>query len=152
MGVYNNLSEETIFEQFLNQEGRLNRWRYFKRIFVLGLVEVVINAVMGIFLMNEGKVPTTPSHFAYIVVGLIFLYPQFCLVLRRVKDMDKPLWLAKLSVVFSGVCIVCFNYDVTLAASPLGQGLAIASGVLGLYILFAKGTKGDNQYGPDPLG
>ena len=152
MGTYNNLSEETIFEQFLNQEGRLNRWRYFKRIFVLAVVGFVLSVVIGMVFLKEGELINSAVSIASTVVGLILLYPHYCLILRRMKDLDKPLWLAKLGVGLSGVSMIFFNYDPAMAKSALGMLLALVGGILGLYFLFFKGTKGDNQYGPDPLG
>lgn len=65
-----------------------------------------------------------------LLIGLLYLVlviPNIMVVIRRLHDLDRPGWW------FVGTLIPIVNL------------------VLGLYMLFAKGTDGPNQYGPDPL-
>ena len=52
------VEDKTVAENFLKREGRLNRWRYFKRNLVLGLVTALVEMpIILIFADAEGNMP-----------------------------------------------------------------------------------------------
>ena len=77
--------------------------------------------VLGVVL--KSKLVSTLSSFLSIVAAV----PGFMLMIRRLHDLDRPTWW----------CIGAF--------------IPIVNFVMGLYLLLAEGTRGPNQYGPDPL-
>ena len=92
------------------------------------------------------------------IVDLAFNYPEFAIAVKRGHDRNLPIWL--IGILF-GVSVVQDFLMVTDWASTdqqqssLALVIAVSSSVFGLALLielgFRKGTKGPNQYGPDPL-
>ena len=62
-----------------------------------------------------------------LVLNVVALWANVSLVLRRLHDLDKG------------------------AIGVVWMFIPIANLIFSLYILFKKGTPGDNRYGPDPL-
>jgi Predicted membrane protein len=119
--------QEKIKREFYTYQGRLNRWAYFQR----GLI---LSVVCFVFLLIFGGIAAVASGVisflfgAIAVVGYIFIcIGTVMLAIRRCHDLDKSGWLS----------LVLFIPYVNIIG--------------GLYILFAKGTQGDNKYGPDLL-
>lgn len=61
------------------------------------------------------------------VVSIISIVPSLALATHRLHDLDRPTWWI------------------------VGMIIPVVNMVLGLFLLFAKGTAGPNRYGPDPL-
>ena len=138
--------DKTIVEMFFKQNGRLNRLRYFKRSLVVGVIESLL-IVLGAVILLEPWEDTNSAFEGYsIICGLIALYPEFCLNVRRLQDLDKG---KDMAYWFAGAGAL------TVIGSSLesGKGAIVALMYLGcaLYLTFAEGTKGENQYGSDPL-
>lgn len=119
--------ENSIKEMFFSFEGRLNRQRYLLRALALGFVNSIIAFVLESFMMGAFL---SGSSGTAIVIGLLlllifvfFMIIGISLGVRRCHDLDKSGWY-----LLAGILII-----------P------------GLYLIFAKGTEGQNQYGPDPL-
>ena len=72
----NSLSKESILDKFLSQEGRLNRWKYFKRFLVLCLAGSVLDITLAFLLLGEGELINKSVSLACAMVGLILLYPN----------------------------------------------------------------------------
>ena len=123
-----------VQETFFRQDGRLNRLRYFKRMLVVGIVSSLLNILIGSTLGT-----------------LITLYPQYCLVLRRLHDLGKDNTLA-LVTIGMGIFTAFIPFMDSESILPLLMILGLIGLVIGLYLLFKKGDEGPNQYGPDPLG
>ena len=140
-----------MFEMFFRQSGRLNRLRYFKRVLVIFLISLVVTIpVMVIFSDGAGNV----SSFGNIIVTLInlaILIPCYCLDVRRLHDMDKDETLAKILLIL-GIIVAIVPVDDLYYAPPPMIVVYLVGTVLGLYVLFTPGTKGENKYGADPLG
>lgn len=123
---YNQQLQQGWFRRnFWTTEGRLNRWAYFTTSLKLGLITLVVLlvlAVIGVFIGGEDG--------AVVLAGLgsiPFVVASYFISARRLHDLDKTGWL---SLIF---LIPYVNVP------------------WGIYLLFAKGTEGPNQYGPDPL-
>ena len=141
-----------IIENFFKRDGRLNRWRYFKRLFLLNFVAFFILIVGSIFLGNPGSdnISTTESIWLKVVV-LFELVPQFCIMTRRLHDMDNDETLAYVIVALNVLNIVLFDYFSSGSPSTFETLLGAIQLLIGLYIMFGHGTKGLNKYGEDPL-
>ena len=110
---------------FWTTEGRLNRWAYFTTSLKLWLVATVVLVILGIIGVVIGD-----EAGATVLCGLgviPFVISAYFIAARRLHDLDKNGWL---SLIF---LIPYVNIP------------------WGIYLLFAKGTEGPNQYGPDPL-
>jgi len=145
---------------FFSTEGRIGRGKWWLGIILLLIIGIVFFAIF----------PTIALNPLYIlIVSIIFLYPVSCLYLKRLQDRNKGhmpwLWIfivpgflynlaAFLGIGFEQVEII----PGVQSASPTGIGvlLSLAAFVVGLWALvecgFLRGTKGDNDFGPDPVG
>ena len=109
---------------FLRYDNRLNRKRYFLRSLALWAAVTILSTAVGLIatFLKSGAV----SMLVY-VISLAAVIPSFMLGIRRLHDLDRPAWW----------CVGCI--------------IPLVNMVLGIYLLFFKGTDGPNQYGPDPL-
>ena len=105
--------------------GRLNRLRYFKYTFCLGVFFGIVEVICKLIVSadeNSAAVDVIETLISFpLAVGSIMLQ------IRRLHDLDKSAWFVLLSAI-PGVNLL-----------------------FGLYLLFFKGTDGTNQYGYDPL-
>lgn len=109
---------------YLRYDNRLNRKRYILRSLALLAVVIVITVLIG-FLAAALKIKSLS--ILGTIISIASAIPSFMLAIRRLHDLDRPTWW----------CIGCL--------------IPLVNGVLGIYLLFFKGTDGPNQYGPDPL-
>ena len=119
--------ENGIKEMFFSFEGRLNRQRYLLRALGVGFVNSVIafvleSLMMGAFLAGSSGTGIVIG-LLWLLIFVFFMIIGISLGVRRCHDLDKSGWY-----LLAGILII-----------P------------GLYLIFAKGTEGQNQYGPDPL-
>lgn len=144
------MNDKTVAEMFLNQSGRLNRLRYFKRVLVIFLISfVAMFPVMVIFGDDLGNLSTF-GDVLIMLINLAILIPFYCLDVRRLHDMNKDETLAKVSLLIGiSVAIVPVD-DIYSVPTPMMIAYLVGT-VLGLYMLLSPGTKGENQYGADPL-
>ncbi|MCR5834084.1 MAG: DUF805 domain-containing protein [Selenomonadaceae bacterium] len=138
-------------ENFLKRDGRLNRWRYFKRFFALiVMVIAAVGVIVGIISAFENSAIVILGALVLIVVLLATIYPFFCLMVRRLHDMNKS---ENFAYAYFAVYIVVSMLSGILEDEyeDLAAGMGLIIFVVNLYITLSPGTKGDNQYGSDPL-
>ncbi len=132
-------------DNFLKTKGRLNRKRFFKRGLVLGGLSFLLLIIIAV-ICDDGMGDITDGG-ALLLMGLLIgvniMY--YCLAVRRLHDLGKNNTLAIVLLVVAIVQILEISDFITGLASLIGFGG-------GLYLLFAKGVEGPNEYGPDPLG
>lgn len=144
--------DKGIYENFLRRDGRLNRWRYFKRIMLIGLVEFLILIVIFVMSTNALGQLSSAGNLAFKFLLAVGQIPLFCLMVRRLHDCGRDEKLAYLSLALNAFTIIVSDYNGALAEPSLFENIVAAlAGVIGLYALFCPGTKGTNQYGEDPL-
>lgn len=119
------IPDEGFVEIFLRYDNRINRKRYIKRVFALVGISFILGIVVNIVLMILGA--DISEDTLARALGLLTLIPSWALMMRRLHDLNRPGWWV------------------------VGSLVPLLNFVLGLYLLFAKGTDGANQYGPDPL-
>jgi len=134
--------DDSLTERFFSPRGRLGRLSFFIRSLVGWIVLLIWGSIMTNRLLDSftngmtGMIFHTVRTFStvsYCEITLLFaIFIGFCamqgmFVIRRLHDRDK-----------SG------RYCILLYLPYIGI-------LFWIYLLFAKGTKGDNQYGPDPL-
>jgi len=99
-----------------------------------------------------GQLSTIGNAMVKAVV-LIFQLPFYCLMVRRLHDIDHSEKLAQLSLAMSIATVFFTDYNINAPAnqSLIESIIVLVNGAIGLYVLFRHGTKGANQYGEDPL-
>jgi uncharacterized membrane protein YhaH (DUF805 family) len=107
-------------------DGRINRAKFWAGV-------LVIAAVMVVAMIIDNILGTTfdplPYGFVYVIAALASLYSIFAIYAKRWHDRNKSGWWSLIILVpFIG-----------------GIWLLVECGIL-------EGTRGANQYGPDPLG
>lgn len=112
----------------ISYEGRINRGRFWKGILVLlaiNIALVIINVAIGYLI---GGILSTIVGLISLLIYIASIWPSVVLGIKRFHDRGKPgIW-------------------VLIALVPVIGGL--------WYLIecgFLEGTKGPNQFGPDPL-
>lgn len=115
-------------EMFLTWHKRLNRMRYFKRVMALGLLGTILAFVIAIATMEPSGRDISTTGYVLMTIMFIALVPShFMLMIRRLHDLNRTGWLSLLSLV------------------------PVVDAIFSLYLLFAPGTVGANNYGADPI-
>jgi len=123
--------------------GRLNRQRYFFRGLGLGFLAFVILMVVGTIGIAGGMKEELALGLGFLLAMPLIVLSLFNSI-KRAHDLDKPGWLAIVQALPGWVDVFTTNQAVTVVAGLVGL-------ILGIYLLFFKGTEGPNQYGDDPL-
>lgn len=120
--------DSTFLEMFLSINGRLNRFRYFKRSFLLLIIETILAfAIVAAFMEPSGQNISTAGYIAFILMIIVFVPPHYMLMIRRLHDLNKTGWM----------CLIML--------------IPLVNTIFSFYVLFAPGTVGYNQYGADPV-
>jgi uncharacterized membrane protein YhaH (DUF805 family) len=110
-------------------DGRINRARFWTGIVVLLVIYIIlvaINVVIGLAFGNSAI--TTIVGIISLIIYVAMIWPSVALGVKRFHDRNKSGWWVLISLV------------------PVIGGL--------WYLIecgFLEGTKGPNQFGPDPL-
>ena len=120
-----------MFKAPFSFDGRIRRIEYFLSGIVGGIVFSIAWALgIGTFILGAGMGSAGGSVFG-LLIGLAALVASMWFSLaqgvKRLHDLDKSGWLILLMFV------------------------PIVNALFGLYMLFADGTVGPNQYGEDPI-
>lgn len=145
-------NDETIREMFLSSSGRLNRLRYFQRCMCLTIVEGVIWTAIYFSTVDPWGEVSTAGLVLITLSTLAFMFPRYCLDVRRLQDFGQD---SAFAWVFVAVNLLCIFGDVTSKIEDMLIfiiGASIVYVLLWLYILLTPGTVGRNRFGEDPLG
>ena len=113
-----------IKSMFLRYDNRLNRKRYILRSITVAVAVIVIAIILSVIAEKLGSGAIAALG---ILICALPIIPAFMLSIRRLHDLNRPAWW-------------CIGFFIPMVIF-----------VLGIYLLFFRGTKGPNQYGPDPL-
>ena len=116
-----------LWENLFKTNGRLNRWRYFKRSFAIFFLYIIlVIATIAIFLEPTGDISAT-GFIVFTVLTILLPIGSTCLTIRRLHDLNLTGWF----------CLLMTIPAVNTA--------------FWIYTTFAPGTIGPNKYGGDPL-
>ena len=118
------MPDNDIKGMFLRYDNRLNRKRYILRSITVAVAVIVIAIILSVIAEKLGSGAIAALG---ILVSALPIIPAFMLSIRRLHDLNRPGWWC------IGFFIPMINF------------------VLSIYLIFFKGTKGPNQFGPDPL-
>lgn len=82
-------NNETIREMFLSANGRLNRLRYFQREISLTIVEFVLWCAIYFSCGDPWGEVSTMGVVLLTLSELVFIFPHWCLVVRRLQDLGQ---------------------------------------------------------------
>lgn len=119
-----------MFKAPFSFDGRIRRIEYFLSAVIASICSGIAMA-LGVGTMFLGAASNSAGGFGFgVLIGIVVLIADVWFGLaqgvKRLHDVDKSGWFILLSIV------------------PL------INIILALYMLFADGTVGPNQYGPDP--
>ena len=143
-----------LVENFFKRDGRLNRWRYFKRFLVLVLVEMIVITAISVATVNMIGELSPRGLVIMNVFLIIWQVPLYCLMTRRLHDIGRDEKLAQVCFAINAAMVMFFpeyNVNEPIDPSPVEMIISLVAAVIGLYIMFCPGTHGYNQYGDDPL-
>lgn len=125
-----NKQELWSWEFWLSPAGRRNRKPYIFYNIAVWLLSGVIAAAASLPVVGWA-------------VALVLFYANCINVIKRLHDVDMSAWWAVTPAVLC-VATATVSTIIALVAFFVNIGLWV-------YLIFKKGTEGDNQYGPDPL-
>ena len=135
-------------------DGRLGRKQYIINALVLGFLSALVASMFSVFL-DDGFSFNSPLYiiFQACVAAILLTYQ-----VRRFHDIGVSGWFALLFIDDIVARFVPDSYFDAIYAhgilSPLALLVTIATAcgvVAHLFLLFKKGTTGENVYGADPL-
>ncbi len=96
----------------------------------------------------------------YMIYGLVVFIPSLAVAVRRLHDTNRSGWwilapVAPYAVVVLGGMMAVSSPDMAALGGILAMVGLLATFLLALVLLvfyFLEGTRGPNQYGPDPKG
>ena len=128
---------DMIYDTFLRSEGRLNRWRYFKRYMMLLFI-----AFVGFFICSSvsDDIEYIPEE-TFRIILILGAYSKYCLTARRLQDLGgKYFWGVK-------------NKIATIKKIKMMAAISVLLGFVPFesYLVSEPGDVGPNAYGEDPL-
>jgi uncharacterized membrane protein YhaH (DUF805 family) len=127
------------YSDFTGRARRKEFWLFMLLMFVVSLIATAIESVLGMNGMILGTYgPLT------LILAIALLTPQLSVSVRRLHDTNRSGWWVLLG--FVPVATMLLSGITGIGVLNL---LALAALVL-LYFFILEGTKGPNQYGPDP--
>lgn len=148
---------------YFTPSGRIGRGKFWLGILGLTLIQMIFNLWLQTSMFNRDVLDgstgalTKPALQLALISNLIFLFPLFNVLAKRLHDRNKGALLALpfliSSIAFIAAAVV-YGIDTTQPNMILGA-LATLNVLFFLWIVIElgclKGTSGDNRYGPDPL-
>lgn len=133
---YHSVGKDSPF----SPKGRFGRLSYLAWMFIVGMLYTctifIVAGVAGVALMQVGSFSpdalfqSSLGYFALLlifIVIIIFTVISICISIRRIHDLNKSGWLWLLFLI------------------------PVINIIFGIYIMCAKGTEGENQYGPQRM-
>lgn len=140
---------------YLSTEGRIGRQMWWIGHIILAVIGIVVTLIFaGLF--GQMSFATRLLNFIYV---LIVAYPAYAVSAKRFQDRNKN---GALGAILIGISVLSALLQLFgMGADPMHPGaismiLSIAILIVAIWYLIElgilRGTVGDNQYGPDPVG
>ena len=157
------------YAEFSGRSRRTEYWMFFLFQILLGVAFWVLLAIVGGSALMTGGDPTALAAaggaamiiFAlYGLVSLALIIPAIAVTVRRLHDTNRTGWWVLAPIIGY---VIMFIGGIMAAGSPdnpgLGGILALIGGITALVLalvllvfMVLEGTRGPNNYGPDPKG
>ena len=143
-----------LYETFLRRDGRLNRWKYFKRSLAaafIGVFAAVLIMILFAIFITGNEIAVTTGLLAMLAITS---YLEYGLIIRRCHDLKENSLLhwcmvkddtaiAKFLILmglFTGVLTI-WEFD-----EHFINLISIPYTIVGIYLTFAPGENGMNRY------
>lgn len=157
------------YAEFSGRSRRTEYWMFFLFQILLAVAFWVLMAIVGGGALMSGGDPTALAAAGgailivtalYGLVSLALLVPAIAVTVRRLHDTNRT---GKWVLALIGAYVVMLVGTMMAASSPENPGvggvLAMVGGIAALILalvmlvfMFLEGTRGPNNYGPDPKG
>ena len=136
------------FKRYAEFSGRSRRKEYWMYVLLLIAVGIVIGIVEGILGLARMIGPYGPISALFLLATLV---PSLAVGVRRLHDTGRSGWwlLIGYGPFLLSLCLMLAG--ITQFAMILSL-LALIGFIVLLVFMVLEGTKGPNQYGPDPKG
>ncbi len=142
-----------MLEGYFALSGRIRRWRFFLYFFVLSIIVSVL-ALLGIPLVENARYPQAAAILVVIVIGMFCTWAAMALVVKRLHDLNRSGWHYVWMFLLPGLLTssVSFHWNQIQGSWSFGylQVFGIVSVLATLYLTFARGSDGPNDYGYPP--
>jgi len=140
---------------YMSTEGRIGRQSWWIGYVVIVVIVLVISMIVsGLF----GPL-SIATRLINLIITLAIAYPAYALSAKRFQDRNKSGALAAILVGIAILLALLQLFGLTgnpVNPNALGIVLNLALVVVGIWFLvelgILRGTIGENQYGPDPVG
>lgn len=142
---------------YLSTEGRIGRQMWWIGHIILGVIAIVITVIVA-KLFGQLSFVTSLINFIWI---LIVAYPAYAVSAKRFQDRNKNGALGAILIGISVFSALLQLLGIGVSSDPMhpstfGMILGLAVLAVGIWYLIdlgiLRGTVGDNDYGPDPVG
>jgi uncharacterized membrane protein YhaH (DUF805 family) len=151
-----------LFNLLFGFAGRLRRRTFWLTVLAAILISMTYGAVDGF--RNgapEGKT-IVPQSLGATIFSMFSIFVMVALYVKRLRDIDWPIWLAYVYGLYS----VAYTVNAYLTVDPIQSALlkpltpvitawvasTVVTSIVFITIACIRGTAGPNQHGPDPLG
>ncbi|MCP4395017.1 MAG: DUF805 domain-containing protein [Alphaproteobacteria bacterium] len=144
---------ETFLQRFFSSHGRMNRQRFFTSILILMIPAMILGGI-GFVSGEQGE--KAPALYTLInqIITLFLIYPTTIIMIKRFHDLGYSAVVGIVISIIGNIGQVAIMFG--LLSPSLFTILSFISFpfmvVALLFLLFKKGTVGENEYGQDPLG
>lgn len=142
---------------YLSTEGRIGRKMWWIGHIILAVIVLVITLIMsGLF----GPL-SLAMRLINLILVLVIAYPAYAVSAKRFQDRNKNGALGAILIGISVFSVLLQLFGIGVSSDPtnpsaFGMILGIATMAVGIWYLIdlgiLRGTVGDNDYGPDPVG
>lgn len=143
-----------MLEGYLMLSGRIRRWRFF----VYGLALYIIAPVLillAIPAIDNARYPRAATFIVVVVLVVSWYWANMALVVKRLHDLNKTGWHYVWMFLVPGLLSGGLSFELSRRSDghwSVGYGLVvgIVPFLASLYLTFARGSDGPNDYGYPP--
>jgi len=142
-----------VLDAYFMLSGRIRRWRFFLCSLVLWITAPVL-ALLGIPLVENARYPEAAAIMVVVVIGMFWTWAGMALVMKRLHDLNRSgwhyVWMFFLPGLLTGSVSLHWNNTHGSWSFGYGQVFGIVAVLASLYLIFAPGSDGPNDYGYPP--
>jgi uncharacterized membrane protein YhaH (DUF805 family) len=147
-----------IISLLASVEGRISRAAFWLGWLILLSVEVAARLALGVPFAPVSSDPFS-VRLASFLIDLVLLYPEAMVMVKRLHDRNRSGEL--IGWLFVPYTVLMITNLLGMSGDPDHMGVVETLLLAGVTVValafmvdlgFRRGTPGDNQFGPDPLG